>query len=350
VILPPIEVVAGPRFPHARLFERPEELDESFDQLSPRAEWSPSPPGSRLSSPLRPASTRPELRSILRVRQGETSQGESAESPASSPGSTDPAVRPVSPTRLDANSAGGDSPGSPVTPSDTYSPLPSLPPSPPPTPVPAGFRRDGLLVSGIPPAPAAESLPDRLSSISTGRRPAPSDDSALTQLPPAVAAAKVPGSITELWTMLQARDLAHASEEVEKTRMMAYAMLRPPLPSDAERRRDLLMARSPSELLEVLQASSPDPPCSGKQIADALVENTELRRDNDALTRRMHSALADSARLNHSSSRAGRMEEVLRQAVALGIVVPKGSGPPGVSDEGDDSANQSPSRRIASGD
>jgi len=92
--------------------------------------------------------------------------------------------------------------------------------------------------------------------------------------------------------------LAHASEEVEKTRMMAYAMLRPPLPSDAERRRDLLMARSPSELLEVLQASSPDPPCSGKQIADALVENTELRRDNDALTRRMHSALADSARLN----------------------------------------------------
>jgi hypothetical protein len=72
VILPPIEVVAGPRFPHVRLFERPEELGEFFDQLSPRAEWSPSPPGSRSSSPLCPASARPELRSILRVRQGET--------------------------------------------------------------------------------------------------------------------------------------------------------------------------------------------------------------------------------------------------------------------------------------
>jgi hypothetical protein len=53
-----------------------------------------------------------------------------------------------------------------------------------------------------------------------------------------------------------------------------------------------------SELLQVLQACSPGPTCSGKQIADVLVENAELRRDNDALIRRMHSALTDSARLN----------------------------------------------------
>jgi hypothetical protein len=64
-------------------------------------------------------------------------------------------MRPASPTRLEEDSTGGESQGSPVTPSETYYPLLSLPPNLLPSPVSAGFRRYGLLLSGIPPAQAA---------------------------------------------------------------------------------------------------------------------------------------------------------------------------------------------------
>jgi hypothetical protein len=38
MVLPPIEIVAGPRFPDARPLERPEELAEFLDRLSPPTE------------------------------------------------------------------------------------------------------------------------------------------------------------------------------------------------------------------------------------------------------------------------------------------------------------------------
>ncbi|KAJ8566431.1 hypothetical protein ON010_g6692 [Phytophthora cinnamomi] len=65
-------------------------------------------------------------------------------------------MRPVSPV-AEADLAGGGSPCSSVAHSDVYSPRRTPSPSPARSPVPAGYRRDGLPVDGVPPLPAADS-------------------------------------------------------------------------------------------------------------------------------------------------------------------------------------------------
>ncbi|GMF46777.1 unnamed protein product [Phytophthora fragariaefolia] len=75
--------------------------------------------------------------------------------------------------------------------------------------------------------------------------------------------------------------------------------MRPALPTDFALRRDLLRAQSFGDMLDVLRANTAEPPSSTKELAELRVQNTKLTRDNQALLRRLQSALASSTRIEH---------------------------------------------------
>ncbi|GMF56441.1 unnamed protein product [Phytophthora fragariaefolia] len=75
--------------------------------------------------------------------------------------------------------------------------------------------------------------------------------------------------------------------------------MRPALPTDFALRRDLLIARSFGDMLDVLRANTTEPPSSTKELAELRVQNAKLTRDNQAHLRRLESALADSTRFEH---------------------------------------------------
>ncbi|GMF54800.1 unnamed protein product [Phytophthora fragariaefolia] len=75
--------------------------------------------------------------------------------------------------------------------------------------------------------------------------------------------------------------------------------MHPDLPTDFALRRDLLRARSFGDMLDVLRANTTEPPSSIKELAELRVQNAKLTRDNQALLRRLESALADSTRFEH---------------------------------------------------
>ncbi|GMF16264.1 unnamed protein product [Phytophthora fragariaefolia] len=73
-------------------------------------------------------------------------------------------------------------------------------------------------------------------------------------------------------------------------------LIRPALPTDFALRRDLLRAQSFGDILDVLRANTAELPSSTKELAELRVQNAKLTRENQALLRRLESALADSAR------------------------------------------------------
>ncbi|KAE8983117.1 hypothetical protein PR003_g24386 [Phytophthora rubi] len=52
-------------------------------------------------------------------------------------------------------------------------------------------------------------------------------------------------------------------------------------------------------MLEILQADTPEPPCSTKELAELRVRDAQLTRENNALTRRMETAVTEATRLSH---------------------------------------------------
>ncbi|KAE9268193.1 hypothetical protein PF001_g29755, partial [Phytophthora fragariae] len=52
-------------------------------------------------------------------------------------------------------------------------------------------------------------------------------------------------------------------------------------------------------MLEILQADAPEPPCSTKELAELRVRDAQLTRENNALTRRMETAVTEATRLSH---------------------------------------------------
>ncbi|GMF56477.1 unnamed protein product [Phytophthora fragariaefolia] len=75
--------------------------------------------------------------------------------------------------------------------------------------------------------------------------------------------------------------------------------MRPALPTDFALRRALLRAQSFGDMLDVLRANTAEPPSSTKELAELRVQNAKLTRDNQALLRRLESALASSTRFEH---------------------------------------------------
>ncbi|GMF54699.1 unnamed protein product [Phytophthora fragariaefolia] len=73
-------------------------------------------------------------------------------------------------------------------------------------------------------------------------------------------------------------------------------MMRPALPTDFGLRRDLLRAQS---FGDVFRANTTKPPSSTKELAELRVQNAKLLRGNQALLRRLESALASSTRFEH---------------------------------------------------
>ncbi|KAE8966667.1 hypothetical protein PR001_g28330 [Phytophthora rubi] len=295
---PVMGVAFSSRFPDEPLFESPLELEESFRVHSPSPPPSPdvaAEPGASSN----PDSQRPgfQLRSILKDR----SAGDSFPlvEPPQGPTRDDPAMRPISP-------ASPAEPEDSTCPSPAYSKtnssLSSCTPSPPRTPVPPGFRPDGLMEAGIPRQPSADSPePSPSSPVPSAGRFAPSDSPPSLVGSPCSAAEdeSTPTTVAELWSLLQRQERARRDHEKNQARLTAYALLRPPTSSDAGFRRDLLSAESSSRMLEILQADAPEPPCSTKELAELRVRDAQLTRENNALTRRMETAVAEASRLSH---------------------------------------------------
>ncbi|KAE8969981.1 hypothetical protein PF011_g26592 [Phytophthora fragariae] len=204
------------------------------------------------------------------------------------------------------------SPASPAEPEDSTCPSPaysktnssllSCTPSPPRTPVPPGFRPDGLMEAEIPRQPSADSPgPSPSSPVPSAGRFAPSDSPPSLVGSPCSAAEdeSTPTTVAELWSLLQHQERARRDHEKNQARLTAYALLRPPTSSDAGFRRDLLSAESSSRMLEILQADAPEPSCSTKELAELRVRDAQLTRENNALTRRMETAVAEASRLSH---------------------------------------------------
>ncbi|KAE9175504.1 hypothetical protein PF005_g25371 [Phytophthora fragariae] len=291
---PVIGVAFGSRYPDEPLFESALELEEFF-----RAQ-SPSPPSSPDALPdAEPRRSGFRLRSIMKDR----SAGDSFPlvEPPQEPTHDDPAMRPVSPaspTDPDKKDSACSSPAY----SKTNSSLSSCTPSPPRTPVPPGFRPDGLMEAGIPRRPSADSPgPSPSSSVPSAERFAPSNSPpSLVGLPCSVAEDEsTPTTVAELWSLLQRQESARRDHEKNQARLTAYALLRPPTSSDAAFRRDLLSANSSSQMLEILQADAPEPPCSTKELAELRVRDAQLTRENNALTRRVETAVTEVTRLSH---------------------------------------------------
>ncbi|KAE8888644.1 hypothetical protein PF007_g23276 [Phytophthora fragariae] len=291
-------VAFSSRFPDDPLFESPLELEEFFRVHSPSPPPSPdvaAEPGASSN----PDSQRPgfQLRSILKDR----SAGDSFPlvEPPQEPTRDDPAMRPVSP-------ASPAEPEDSTCPSPAYSKtnssLSSCTPSPPRTPVPPGFRPDGLMEAGIPRQPSADSPgPSPSSPVLSAGRFAPNDSPPSLVGSPCSAAEdeSTPTTVAELWSLLQRQERARRDHEKNQARLTAYALLRPPTSSDAGFHRDLLSAESASRMLEILQADAPEPPCSTKELAELRVRDAQLTRENNALTRRMETAVVEASRLSH---------------------------------------------------
>ncbi|KAE9267633.1 hypothetical protein PR003_g31712, partial [Phytophthora rubi] len=266
---PVMEVAFSSRFPDEPLFESPLELEEFFRAHSPSPPPSPDaavePDVSSTPGPQRPGF---QLRSILKDR----SAGDSFPlvEPSQEPTRDDPAMRPVSPA-------------SPADPDKSGSPLPP------------GFRPDGLMEAGIPSRPSADSSGPPPSS------PAPSAGCPGSIGSPCSVAEdeSTPATVAELWSLLQRQEHARRDHEKNQARLTSYALLRPPTSSDAGFRRDLLSADSSSKMLEILQADALEPPCSTKELAELRVRDAQLTRENNALTRRMETAVTEATRLSH---------------------------------------------------
>ncbi|KAE8970006.1 hypothetical protein PR002_g27250 [Phytophthora rubi] len=297
---PVMGVAFSSRFPDEPLFESPLELEEFF-----RAHSSSPPPSpdaaAEPGASSNPDSQRPgfQLRSILKDR----SAGDSFPlvEPPQEPTRDDPAMRPVSP----ASPADPDKSGSPCSSpaySKTNSSLSSCTPSPPRTPVPPGFRPDGLMEAGIPSRPSTDSSgpPPSSPAPSAGCPGSIGSPPSLVGSPCSVAEDEsTPATVAELWSLLQRQERARRDHEKNQARLTAYALLRPPTSSDAGFRRDLLSADSSSQMLEILQADAPEPPCSTKELAELRVRDAQLTRENNALTRRMETAVTEATRLSH---------------------------------------------------
>ncbi|KAE8979333.1 hypothetical protein PF011_g22891 [Phytophthora fragariae] len=52
-------------------------------------------------------------------------------------------------------------------------------------------------------------------------------------------------------------------------------------------------------MLEILQADAPEPPCSTQELAELRVRDAQLTRENNALTRRMETAVTEATRLSY---------------------------------------------------
>ncbi|KAE9270559.1 hypothetical protein PF001_g28753, partial [Phytophthora fragariae] len=273
---PVMGVAFSSRFPDEPLFESPLELEEFFRAHSPSP---PSSPDAAVDPDVSstPGSQRPgfQLRSILKDR----SAGDSFPlvEPSQEPTRDDPAMRPVSPA-------------SPADPDKSGSPLPP------------GFRPDGLMEAGIPSRPSTDSSGPPLSSPtpSAGCTGSIGSPPSLAGSPCSVAEDEsTPATVAELWSLLQRQERARRDHEKNQARLTAYALLRPPTSSDAGFRRDLLSADSSSQMLEILQADAPEPPCSTKELAELRVRDAQLTRENNALTRRMETAVTEATRLSH---------------------------------------------------
>ncbi|KAG7375678.1 hypothetical protein PHYPSEUDO_015622 [Phytophthora pseudosyringae] len=183
-------------------------------------------------------------------------------------------MEPVLPSSPDIDDAQAESPCSSPARSEAYSPLRTPTPSPPKSPVPAGFRPDALMTAGVPPASSAESptqdpIPE---SAPAESRPSTMEDNSASSAELADSELPPPSSITELWNRPQARDVDRSLEDLDRTRLVVYALLRPPCPTNYASRRDFLSAHSPRELLAMLQAASPAPPCSSQELAELRVQ------------------------------------------------------------------------------
>ncbi|GMF54764.1 unnamed protein product [Phytophthora fragariaefolia] len=294
---PLVEVAAGPRFPEARPFESAEELDEFFQQASPTSAptASATSSGEGLSTP--PRTPPPIFRRRLNEKPFPI-----VESPPK-PSLDDPAMRPVSPASPigsppEVPSPGG-SPVSSVARSDIYPPLPTPSPSPPRASVPPGFRPDGLLEAGVPPLPKPSPARAKPAASSPVRRSPSPPSTSLSAPSLASPAGSRPNSIAELWEFLRRWEAEREAEDRTRTQLTTYALMRPAHPTDFALRRDLLRARSFGDMLDVLRANTAEPPSSTKELAELRVQNATLTRDNQALLRRLESALADSTRFEH---------------------------------------------------
>ncbi|KAE9017749.1 hypothetical protein PF011_g6569 [Phytophthora fragariae] len=297
---PVIGIASGPRFPDEPLFESALELEEFFRAQSPTPPPSPDAPVGPDAS-LDSNSTRPgfHLRSILKDRAAEDPFP--LVEPPQDPPRDDPAMRPVSPASpadADPHVSACSSPAY----SKTNSSLSSCTPSPPRTPVPPGIKLDGLMEAGIPSRPFADSsgLPPS-SPVPSAGRPVSFDSppSLVGSLCSVAEDESTPATVAELWSLLQRQDRARRDHEKNQARQTAYALLRPPTSSDAAFHRDLPSADSSSQMLEILQADAPEPPCSTKELVELRVRDARLTRKNNALTRRMETAVTEAARLSH---------------------------------------------------
>ncbi|KAG7375833.1 hypothetical protein PHYPSEUDO_015142 [Phytophthora pseudosyringae] len=234
-----INVSAGPRFPNAPPLESPDELDEFLRSSSPSSLCSGA--SSRDPRTLRtPPATVSKLspRSILRTR----SSTDAVPFPPDPVRQTrrrtdDPAMLPVSPASPDVADSETSSPGSSPARSEAYSSLRTPTPSPPKSSIPALFRRDGLMTAGIPPSVPAEFTDQEtvLESPSAGSRNSAVEDDSGTSAEMADSDLSPPPSIAELWNRLEARDADRLVDDLDRTRLVAYALLRPPQPTDNQR-------------------------------------------------------------------------------------------------------------------
>ncbi|KAE9018508.1 hypothetical protein PR002_g13087 [Phytophthora rubi] len=297
---PVIGIASGPRFPDEPLFESALEVEEFFRAQSPTPPPSPDAPVGPDAS-LDSNSTRPgfHLRSILKDRSAEDPFP--LVEPPQDPPRDDPAMRPVSPASpadADPHVSACSSPAY----SKTNSSLSSCTPSPPRTPVPPGIKPDGLMEAGIPSRPFADSsgLPPSSPVPSAGRPVSIDSPPSLVGSPCSVAEDEsTPATVAELWSLLQRQERARRDHEKNQARQTAYALLRPPTSSDAALHRDLPSADSSSQMLEILQADVPEPPCSTKELVELRVRDARLTRENNALTRRMETAVTEATRLSH---------------------------------------------------
>ncbi|GMF34929.1 unnamed protein product [Phytophthora fragariaefolia] len=280
---PLVEGAAGPRFPDAPPLEPAEELDEFFQQASPKSAPTDSATssGEGLSTPPRTP------RSIFRRRLDEK-PFPIVESPPK-PSLDDPAMHPASPASPigsppEVPSPGG-SPVSSVARSDIYSPLSTPSPSPLRASVPPGFRPDGLLEAGVPPLPKPSPVQAKPAASSPVRRSPSPPSTSLSAPSSASPAGSRPNSIAELWEFLRRWEAERDSEDRTRTQLTAYALMRSALPTDFALRRDLLRARSFGDMLDVLRANTAEPPSSTKELAELRVQNAKLTQDNQALLR-----------------------------------------------------------------
>ncbi|GMF53915.1 unnamed protein product [Phytophthora fragariaefolia] len=212
-------------------------------------------------------------------------------------------MRPVSPASPIGSPtevpSPGKSPVSSVARIKIYSPLSTPSPSPPHASVPPGFRPDGLLEAGVPPLPESSPAQAKPAASSPVHRSASPPPTSLSVPSSASPVGSHPSSIAELWDFLRRWEAEREAEDRIRTQLTAYALMRPALPTDFALRRDLLRAQSFGDMLDVLHANTVEPPSSTKELTELRVQNAKLTRDNQALLRRLESALASSTRFEH---------------------------------------------------